>query len=164
MATSSPATLKAPVQLLAGTHHVKVICGTNKQATAVATADVIIGNICAIDSDCGANKICYQMACIDGPGGTGGLGATCGTNTDCKSGQCGNDGQTSECVIACVPSNNQCPAGFDCLDDGNGGGVCWLSDGSGGGCCEAQHGSDPRGAIVFGVGFAALWITRRNRK
>ncbi len=161
--TSSPAMFTAPSNYPAGTHHIKVICGTNKQATAAATADILIGNLCAIDADCGGGgKICYQMTCVAGPDATGGLGSTCTGNGDCASGQCGNDGSQSLCVIPCDPANSACPAGFGCLGDGAGGGVCWLGADSGGGCCETGHG-DSRGSILFGLGFAALWITRRRK-
>ena len=158
---TSPASFMAPNTLPAGMHHIQVICGTNKQATASAAIDVVLGNTCKTDPDCGGNgQICYQMACIAGPDATGGLGAACTNNSDCKSGQCGNDGNQSLCVIPCDPSNPGCPSGFSCLDNGAGGGVCFLGDGGGGGCCETGHGTDSRGSIVFGLGFAALWITR----
>lgn len=166
--TTSPATFMAPKTLQAGPHHIEVICGTTKQATSSAKADVILGNICATDPDCGGNgQICYQMTCIPGPGASNGLGAACTGNGDCASGQCGNDGTESLCVIPCDPNNSACPSGFGCLDDGtgNGKGVCWLgADSGGGGCCETGHG-DSRGSILFGFGFAAVWITRsRARK
>ncbi|MEO6773600.1 MAG: Ig-like domain-containing protein [Kofleriaceae bacterium] len=160
---SSPATFMAPNYLLMGTHHIDVICGTTKLASATASIDVMVGNICATDADCGANKICYQQSCIAGPGGAGGLGATCAMNSDCASGSCGDDGTQQLCVVPCDPTHSQCPDGFGCLADGAGGGVCWLGadNGGGGGCCETGHG-DSRGSIVFGLGFAALWVKRRR--
>jgi len=146
----------------AGAHKITVVCGTNKQASASQSITVMVGSTCTQDADCGGTKICYQSACIDGPGGAGGLGATCATNSDCGSTMCGTNGSTSACVIACDPANSTCPSGFDCLDNGQGGGVCWVGGGGGGGC-EAGRGGSPI-SILFGLGFAALWITRRNRK
>jgi Bacterial Ig domain len=168
MSTTSPASFVAPKTLAAGPHHIEIICGTTKEAIATAKVDVILGNTCAVDTDCGGNgQICYQMACIAGQNAVGGLGATCVGNGDCASGQCGNDGTQSLCVIPCDPTMSSCPAGFGCLDDGTGTGtgVCWLgADSSSGGCCETGHG-DSRGSILFGLGFAAVWITRgRARK
>jgi len=64
-------------------------------------------------------------------------------------------------VVPCDPNNDACPDGFSCLGDGTGGGVCWLG-GSSGGCCETGHG-DSRGSILFGLAFAAVWITRRRK-
>jgi len=163
---TSPAMVMTAPNLALGTHHIKALCGSNKQATAIATADVILGNICAVDTDCsGVGQICYQMTCLDGPGATGGVGATCVMNSDCKSGQCASDGSESLCVIPCDLTQNNCPPGFGCIDDGTntGGGVCWLgADSGGGGCCDARHGTDSRGSILFGLGFAAVWLGRRR--
>jgi len=158
---ASPATFMAPNYLLKGAHQIDVICGTTKLASATASVTVMVGNICATDTDCGANNICYQQSCITGPGGAGGLGATCAQNADCASGSCGNDGSQQLCVVPCDPNNDVCPDGFSCLGDGTGGGVCWLG-GSSGGCCETGHG-DSRGSILFGLAFAAVWITRRRK-
>ncbi len=158
-ATASPATFMTA--FTAGTHKIKVVCGTTKQASAEQTITVIVGSTCTEDADCGGTKICYQSSCIDGPGGAGGLGATCANNSDCASTMCGENGSTQACVIACDPSNSTCPAGFDCLDNGQGGGVCWIGGGSSGGC-EAGKGGSPL-SVLFGLGFAAMLITRRNR-
>ncbi|MEO8551036.1 MAG: Ig-like domain-containing protein [Kofleriaceae bacterium] len=164
--TSSPAMVMTAPNLAMGTHHIKALCGTNKQATATATADVLLGNVCATDTDCpGTGQICYQMACIDGPGAAGGLGSTCTMNSDCTSGQCGSDGDQSLCVIPCDLTQNNCPGGFGCLDAGTGGGgVCWLGANNDGGGCEVRHNTGSRGSILFGLGFAALWITRRRKR
>ena len=163
MTAASPATFMAPNYLLKGAHQIDVICGTTKNASSTASVTVMVGDLCNADSDCGANKICYQQSCITGPGGAGGLGAACTVNSDCSSGQCGDDGNQQLCVVPCDPNNDVCPSGFGCLGDSNGGGVCWLGGGgSSAGCCETGRG-DSRGSILFGLGFAALWITRRRK-
>jgi hypothetical protein len=162
---TSPVTVMTAPNLAVGTHHIKALCGSNKQATAAATADVIVGASCTTDAECsGTGQICYQMTCVDGPGATGGLGATCATDADCKYGKCASDGTQSLCVIACDSNQHNCPGGFGCIDDGTGTGtLCWLgADDGGGGCCDVHHG-DSRGSIVFGLGFAALWIKRRRK-
>jgi hypothetical protein len=158
--TASPATFTTAFS--AGTHKLTVVCGTTKQASASTSINVIVGSTCKQDADCGGTKNCYQAACIEGPGGTGGLGAACTANTDCASTMCGSNGSSSACVIACDPATSTCPSGFDCLDNGAGGGVCWVASGSSGGCAAGRGGSPI--TILFGLGFAALWITRRNRK
>lgn len=158
--TTSPATFTTAFS--AGTHKLTVVCGTTKQASASTSVNVIVGSTCTKDTDCGGTKICYQSACVEGPGGMGGLGATCISNTDCASTMCGSNGSSSACVVACDPANSTCPSGFDCLDNGAGGGVCWVSSASSGGCATGRGGSPA--TILFGLGFAALWITRRNRK
>jgi hypothetical protein len=158
--TASPATFTTAFS--AGSHKLTVVCGTTKQASASTSINVIVGSTCTQDADCGGTKICYQSACIEGPGGAGGLGAACTANTDCASTMCGSNGGSSACVITCDPANSTCPSGFDCLDNGAGGGVCWVGSGSSGGCATGRGGSPV--TILFGLGFAALWITRRNRK
>jgi uncharacterized protein (TIGR03382 family) len=53
-----------------------------------------------------------------------------------------------------------CPANFQCLPTSGNAGVCWPGDnGGGGGCNSGKDG----GAILVGLGFAAVLITRRRR-
>ncbi len=54
--------------------------------------------------------------------------------------------------------NDTCPAGFDCLDDGNMGGVCWPQAG---GCCDASGRGAP--TALFGIAFVGLILRRRRR-
>ncbi len=161
--TSSPANFTGPSTLIAGNHKITALCGTKMQATATATADIVVGTLCANDPDCPTNDICYEKACIAGPNAPMGLGATCSGNNACASGECGSDGTKMLCVVPCDLANDQCPDGFGCLDAGNNMGVCWLgaSKSGGGGCCET--GGDSRGSIVLGLAFGALLITRRKR-
>jgi hypothetical protein len=127
--------------------------------------DVVVGTLCATDTDCPNAGICYEKACIPGPNAPGGLGATCADNTTCKSGSCASDGTQSLCVVPCDLNNDQCPDGFGCLDAGNMTGVCWLGapkGGSSAGCCDTR--GDSRGSILFGLLFAALITWKRPRK
>jgi len=158
--TTSPATFMGPPTLAEGSHHISVSCATKLQASATTSVDIVVGLLCSTDADCANNGICYQKTCIAGPDAPGGLGMTCTNNSDCKSGACANDGTSSQCVVPCDLNNDQCPAGFGCLDAGATG-VCWLgADKSGGGCCDTR--GDSRGSIVLGLGFAALLITRKR--
>jgi uncharacterized protein (TIGR03382 family) len=158
--TAQPYNFKTDPNLMDGAHKVEVLCATKNQATANYTADVVIGTSCQDDTMCPANFICYDGACIAGKDVAGGLGATCTRNQECLGGSCASDGTDMVCVVPCDPGNDKCPAGFGCLEAGAGG-VCWpgAEHGGGGGCNTS---GDP-GAILAGLGFAALLITRRKR-
>jgi hypothetical protein len=166
--TTSPAKFNAS-GLTDGQHVLSVLCGTNKQAIATATANVIVGEMCSTDSDCAkAGFICYEQACIAGPDAPGGLGVTCTKNTDCAAGECANDGTTQACVVPCNTTMDHCPTGTGCLSTSDTGtnGVCFpgaAHGDSGGGCCDAGHGT-PAGPLFLSGTIAALWITRRRRK
>ena len=104
--TTAPYTYATPMTLAKGNHHIDAVCGTTQQAIVTASADYIIGDVCATNSDCEMNYICYDTACVAGPMADGGLGATCAGNADCDSGECASDGTSSFCVIPCDPSHS----------------------------------------------------------
>ena len=155
---TSPAMFTGPATLKDGTHTLTAACGTNKKASASVTISIVIGNKCTKDSDCMTNDICYQMACIPGPGAMGGLGATCTQNGDCQSNECANDGTNQFCVVPCDPSMDHCPSGFGCISVGSSG-VCWKGANHGGGCSTSGGAS---GGLL--VALAAMLVTRRRRK
>ena len=163
--TTAPYTMVTSTSLMNGSHHVSAICGTTKQAVATADADFLIGDKCATNAECTMDGyVCYEQACIAGPGAMGGLGATCTKNSDCSSNSCASDGTNMYCVIPCDPSNSHCPTGFGCLS-ANAGGVCWAGvDNGGGGCCDSGGNRGAAGSILLGLGFAATLVTRRKRK
>lgn len=162
--TAAPYHFTAPGTLGDGVHHVIAICGTTKEATATATADVIVGPPCMKDADCTTmGDICYENACIGGPDATGGAGSPCTGNEMCSSGVCAGDGMQNLCVIPCDVNNDQCPNGFGCISTGPGG-VCWFgADKGGGGCCQSSHGDSKGGLLAIGMGFVAMLVTRRRR-
>jgi hypothetical protein len=164
--TTAPYTLVAPQTLTKGTHHIHAICGTIKEATATADADFVVGDQCATSSDCPTTGfICYEQACIAGPGAMGGLGASCTTNSDCSSMSCASDTMSSHCVIPCDLSDSHCPSGFACLQAGDSG-VCWAgasNSSSSGGGCDSGESRGAAGSIVLGLGFAATLVMRRRR-
>ncbi len=114
---------------------------------------------CATDADCTtAGTECFSSACIITPFTSNGLGVTCTANSDCDSRQCGTSGDQSHCTQACTPgTDDACPSGLDCLDEGNGAGVCWPASG---GCCDASgHGG---ATSLLGLGLFALVLRRRR--
>jgi hypothetical protein len=160
--TTAPFVFQTAASLTDGSHTISAMCTTTKLAYAVATETVIVGDKCSKDSDCAANDICYEMACIAGPGSSNGLGATCTTDAQCASNACASDGSMSVCVVPCNLNNDQCPTGFGCLMAGTGG-VCWpgAANGGGGGCCDAGH-STPTAPALLGFGLALSLFTRRR--
>jgi len=163
--TTAPYTYSTSTAISKGNHHIEALCGTNNQAVATASADFLVGDVCATDADCMMDYICYDKACVAGPMATGGLGAACTSNSDCSSGECASDGTHMYCVIPCDTTAAMCPSGFGCLKAGAGG-VCWAgadNGGGGGGCCDTGN-NGAAGSIVLGLGFAATLITRRKRK
>ncbi len=161
--TAPPFTFTTSTSLTEGPHKVTVLCATDQQAIATASANVTLGNPCTGDSQCQTGYICFDGACIAGPDAPGGVGATCGGNMDCKSGACASDGTTNACVIPCDLDAKNCPSGFGCLQAGEVG-VCWsgYDDGSGG-CCDAG-GSGPASMLLsLGLGGVLLRTRRRRR-
>ncbi len=158
--TASPAMFMGPNTLAAGTHQITVACATKLQASAAVTISITVGSSCNHDTDCPANDICFDNACIAGPSSSNGLGAVCTQSSDCASLSCGSDGTNSYCVIPCDPSmSGVCPGGFSCLATGASGGVCWPGDsGNGGGCNTGGNGS-----LLMGLGIAAMLVTRKRR-
>ena len=162
MATSSPYAFAGPAELADGTHTVEVAAFDNVGTPARARIQVIVGPGCERPADCPLDTdTCVGGRCVAGPGVTGGLGETCVMATDCKSWLCANDNGTKYCVEACKPG--QCPSGFGCRGDGQGGGYCWpgADDSSSG--CATGGGDAPIGAIALGLGFAATVLRRRRR-
>jgi hypothetical protein len=160
--TAPPFSFTTSTSLTEGPHKVTVLCATTEQAISTKTVDVILGKPCTGDSMCPGGYICFESACIAGPGATGGLGATCTKNEDCVAGACASDGEVSACTIQCDLSNKNCPEGFGCLEAGTIG-VCWagFDDGSGG-CCDT--GGNPAGSLLLALSVSALLITRRRSK
>jgi hypothetical protein len=161
--TTAPYHYTAPTSLKDGQHTVKVICATKLQATAQATAAVVIGAPCQDDSNCPANYMCWSGACVAGPNAPGGLGAACTDSSQCVNGTCASDGNQMLCVISCDLTNDMCPDGFGCLEAGAGG-VCWLgAEKAGGdkGCCSLN--ASPSGSLLLGFGVLGLLVRRRRR-
>jgi uncharacterized protein (TIGR03382 family) len=124
----------------------------------------IFGPSCLVDEDCGdagEGFVCAGGSCLPGPGVEGGLGTTCENSEECLSGHCtqsSNEG--NYCTESCAPGGTDCPAGFDCLENGSSG-VCWPQNSGGGGCCSAA-GETPTGPIALGF-LAGLLLIRRRR-
>jgi MYXO-CTERM domain-containing protein len=161
--TTTPFAYTTPATLADGPHKITVLCASTLQATTTLTAQINVGLTCS-GGACGTpGYVCFEGTCIAAPGTPGGLGATCTSNTDCKTGSCASDGATSACTIPCELDANNCPDGFGCLDTGGGGGVCWAGASGGGGCCDTSGGSGA-GSMLLALGIAATFVTRRRRR
>ncbi|MDB4952908.1 MAG: putative aminopeptidase, partial [Myxococcales bacterium] len=159
--TGAPWAFTAPATLGQGAHHVEVTAYDLSNNTAKAAVDVSFGTVCTGNSCTDPNQVCVDGHCVAGPGAQGGLGSACTNNGECASNQCASDGTNMYCVEPCDPTKAQCPTGFGCLAAG-GGGVCWPGADAGGGGSGCNT-NDQSGALLLGLGFAALLITRRRR-
>jgi len=159
--TAAPWVWNAPASLGQGNHIIKVtgydIGGTPSETTITVTrgAPCSDSNACTGDGD-----VCVDGRCVAGGSVTGGLGTTCTSNTECRSGQCAGDGTSSYCVESCTMGNDGCPGDFGCVAAG-GGGVCWPGAGDDGGCSTARG---DQGIVLVGLAFGALVISRRRRR
>ncbi|HET7501365.1 MAG TPA: Ig-like domain-containing protein [Kofleriaceae bacterium] len=174
---SNPYELAGPATLADGTHVVEVTGYDAAGTPGRARVEVIVGPGCTSPGECpNATDTCIGGRCVPGPDADGGLGTLCVTTVDCVSWQCANDGGARYCVESCAPG--QCPSGFGCRDDGQGGGVCWPGFDEGGGCSVAPGAVQIAGAtgpvratgdrhplapIALGVGVVALLARRRRR-
>jgi hypothetical protein len=159
--TTAPYTFETSPTLGDGPHTLSVMCSTELQATATATANVVVGTKCSKNSDCPSTDVCYDMACIAGPGSSNGLGTNCTTDAQCASNACASDGTMSVCVVPCNPSSSDCPSGFGCLNAGSSG-VCWPgADNGGGGGCDTGR-TSPMGPLLLAFGIIASWFTLRR--
>ncbi len=115
---------------------------------------------CTTDADC-PDGSCFEKRCIAQPFTDGGLGADCTGPEQCDTGQCATGDGGQLCTGTCTVGASECPSDFDCLDTGNGSGVCWPSN-AGGGCCDTGGQGAP--TMLFGLGFVALlWRRKRHR-
>jgi hypothetical protein len=115
---------------------------------------------CTTDTDCPNMKECFLHKCIVAPFAPGGLGSTCTTDAECDSKTCAMSNGGGQCTMACtVGAADTCPSGLDCIDSGNGTGVCWTPDS--GGCCETSNKSAP--TMLIGIALVGL-VTRRRRR
>jgi MYXO-CTERM domain-containing protein len=114
---------------------------------------------CVRDSDCGAQRICHADHCREAPGIPGGLGTTCETSADCRSGICGQSPDGNRCTEVCDRDDDDaCPDGFACLEASSGG-ACWPHQDDGG-CGCAAAGS---GGAASGLALIALALLARRR-
>ncbi|MEZ4367904.1 MAG: Ig-like domain-containing protein [Kofleriaceae bacterium] len=162
-----PYVYNAPASLADGTHTVEVRAFDTQDTMGSDSVTVILGEPCQIPGDCldaGEGYTCVGGRCVPGEGVVGGLGTACISGTECFSGVCSYDGTDRLCTESCTLGAGQCPGGFGCLDDGQGGGVCWPGVDEGGGCAAGSDGT-PTLPIALGLAFGALvWPRRRRRR
>jgi len=158
----TPFVASGPDALADGTHTIEATAYDVAGAAGRARVQVIVGAGCKAAADCpGDGDTCVGGRCVSGPGVVGGLGATCTAAVDCRSWQCANDNGAKYCVEPC--SSGQCPSGFGCRNDGQGGGVCWPGYDEGFAGCAAASGSPPLGSLALALGLALAVLRRRSR-
>jgi hypothetical protein len=158
----SPWVWNGPANLSQGNHHVEITAYDLAGNTAKAAIDVAYGQSCTTGGCTDASQVCVDGHCVAGPDSQGGLGTVCTSNAMCASGSCGDDGAGNKfCTSPCDPAMNGCPSGFGCIATGAAGGVCWPGADNGGGGCNTGGSS---GAVLCGLGFGAMLITRRRRR
>lgn len=158
--TGSPFVWTAGANVGQGLHTIKVSGFDIGLTETDAAIRVTLGHACKNNGDCDDDTAaCVDGRCVPGSGVDGGLGTTCTSNPECKSGSCAGDADGNHfCVEACDPTAAGCPSGFDCIDTGNGNGACWPS--AGGGCLSASGGT---GSMMMLLALAGLLIMRRKR-
>lgn len=158
-----PYTIKAPDVVEQGPHTLEVKAFDIQGTPTSQTLDIIMGPPCTASTGCEGSDVCLGGVCTPGPDAAGGLGYECQSATECLSRNCVKDGgAVGQCVEQCdLAAEGFCPSGFECIDAGGGGGVCWNT-GDGGGCCSV--GAKPTGAIFLTTGVLVLVLRRRRAR
>ncbi len=165
---SPPFAFNAPPSLPPGGHHVEIRATDLLGAVGSDTVDVLIGEPCDRPGDCsslGETYTCVGGRCVPGPGAPGGLGEPCNGAIECVSGLCATKDMENHCAEPCSPGSDQCPGGFQCLDDGAGSGLCWPGTTGCLGCSThaGAAGATPIVPIGAGLVIGAILIRRRRR-
>lgn len=160
-----PFAFNAPPSLAPGGHRIEVRATDVNGTPGSDAVEVLIGEPCDRPGDCaslGETYTCVGGRCVPGPGAPGGLGETCTGASECVSGLCATKDMENHCAEPCAPGADQCPGGFQCLDDGLGGGLCWP--GEAGGClgCATGGGASPIAPIGAGLVIGAILVRRRR--
>ena len=155
---TAPLVFNAPMTIAGGDHTVTVTATDGGARSATGSVHVKVTAGCSATMPCGNNTYCIGGFCVPGSDVDGGLGATCTTNDNCITGQCGTADGESLCTGGC-DATGECPSGYECLGDGAAG-VCWPSSGDGG-CSTSGSGGAPF-ALLAGLGFAAIVLRRRR--
>ena len=158
--STAPLAFNAPMTLAGGDHTVTVNATDGGGRSASGSVHVKVTATCSASAPCASNTYCIGGFCVPGNDVDGGLGATCTTNDNCITGQCGTADGQSLCTGGC-DANGKCPSGYDCLGDGAAG-VCWPSTDNGGCSTSDSGGSGGPLALLAGLGFTAILVRRRR--
>ncbi|HZS37795.1 MAG TPA: trypsin-like serine protease [Polyangia bacterium] len=114
---------------------------------------------CKQDRDCPPAMTCAADGCRYRAPSPGALGATCAGDADCVSGACWlAPGHAGACTRSCIPTGQDCPAGYACTNTGGIAFDCLRAPSSG---CALGGSPAPPGGLAF-FALALAWLVARR--
>jgi hypothetical protein len=162
-ADSEPYSFTVPANLSDGVQKVEVRAFDIYDVNSTAEIEVTQGAPCQSADQCQGSNTCVDGRCVLGPGAPGGLGEICTQNTQCASGQCGDDGTAKYCAEECEVGAGGCPDGFGCRQAGASA-VCWPGYDEGGGCQAGASRGSQLAAIALAMLAVVIGAGRRRRR
>jgi hypothetical protein len=131
-------------------------------ATESGVVTVTKGGPCTTATTCAKGQKCEAGKCFWDPP-VGEIGASCPYSQFCKSLLCTGTAEQQICTQTCtLGSGDGCPDGFDCVKNGDSGGVCFFAASSG--CCSVDRGGGGGAVLPVCLGLAVLgWVARPRR-
>jgi len=156
---TAPLAFNAPTTLTGGEHTVTVQGSDGSGRTAMASVKVKVTAACSDSMPCTNGTHCIGGYCVPGAEVDGGLGATCTSNDNCISGQCGSADGQQLCTGGCTAAS-ACPSGYACIGGEGTAGVCWPASDDGG--CSTSGGAGGPAMLLAGLGLGAMLVRRRR--
>lgn len=140
---AAPYQFATPATLRPGAHSLTLLATDTTDLTSMARVEVVV-------SDATTPPL-------------GALGDTCVGDDDCATGLCAEQGGLRLCSQACELGSASCGAGYSCLANPSGGGLCWTGDDGAASCggCNTDGSSAP---LAVGLVLAALAGRPRRRR
>ncbi len=156
---TAPLAFNAPTTLGGGEHTVTVMGSDGAGRSAMASVKVKVTAACSESAPCANSTNCIGGFCVPGAEVDGGLGATCTSNDNCITGQCGSADGQQLCTGACTATSG-CPSGYSCVGGEGTAGVCWPASDDGG--CSTSGGAGGPAMLLAGIGLGAILLRRRR--